>query len=191
MEGLWLISYITLWVFVILQSLFIIALIRHIGNLRIWLKQSGLIVDIEELEEGVPIGEAVPELREALELKVEPPIVTDRLKPLLLFMVAPVLPGCDDLIPAIGDLDNRLKDYETVFVSMEPAVDKQFEFIKHSGIEAPIVLKNGWELTKLCRIRSAPYALIFDQENVLRSKAPVGDKDTLEQLITKHRSNSY
>lgn len=191
MEGWWLMSYVALWVFVILQSLLFLALLRHIGNLRIWLKQSGLILDIKEAEEGVPIGERVPELREVLESRVEPPIITANHKPLLLFMVAPGLPGCDDLIPAIGEMASQLKNYNTVFVSMEPAVERQFDFIKESGIHAPIVLKKGWELAELCHVRSAPFALMFDKENVLRAKAPISNKDTLEQLIESFRSNAH
>jgi hypothetical protein len=76
-NGFWLASYITLWVLVFLKSLLLLAVIKHVGNLRVWLQQAGAIHGIIHRQEGIALGESIPTIRDVLKTKVDPPVEID------------------------------------------------------------------------------------------------------------------
>lgn len=189
-EGTWLISYLALWGFVLLQTALLVALLRHIGNLRLWLRQAGVIRDIEPVEEGPLLGTALPELRNALQSAIEPGFELDDHKAKLLLFVPAGFFGCDDLIPAIRDFEvQHANTFQTVIISFTPAVAEQFEVARRQGIQAPIVMRDGWKVSDICRVLTAPYALVADHGNVVRAKLPVGDLQGLKNVIQMYWRN--
>ncbi|GAB4580115.1 MAG: hypothetical protein Fur0022_28540 [Anaerolineales bacterium] len=188
MHGLWLVSYVVLWFFVLLQTALLVALLRHIGNLRLWLQDAGILQKTNINEEGLPIGEFIPDIRDILMTEVEPKIDINRNLPLLLIFVAPGLFGADKLITAIKQMEDQLAKYQVVFISMEPSVDEHFDFIRKTGIKSPVVLQHGWQIAAKCRVRSAPYAVTFDPIGVLQSKGGVSDQFSIQHLLEKHNT---
>ena len=105
----------------------------------------------------------------------------------MLIFISPGCPGCDDLIPSIKDFEFRQgAKVNIVFISMEPSTPDQFTFIKNTGIQAPIVYLHGIEIGLLCKISSTPYIMIFDKNNVLGAKGPIGTYDGLTELIKQY-----
>ncbi|MEW6716248.1 MAG: hypothetical protein AB1345_01905 [Chloroflexota bacterium] len=183
MTGFWLASYLTLWLFVLLQALLLLALIRHIGNLRLWLRQAGVIRDMGVAEEGVSVGTTVENLTDLVQSKSNLSLHEDHRAKMLLFVPAGFF-GCDELLPSLKEFEEQYGDIlQLIIVSFEPAVEDQFEVVKRMGIRAPIITEHGWKIAQVCQVVSAPYAMIVDWQNVVRSKLPVGDAQGLEELV--------
>ncbi len=190
MEGFWLISYIALWLFVSLQALLVLALLRHIGNLRLWLRQAGVIRDVASTEDGPPLGAEVTEFYEVLHNIVEPPVELENHKAKMLVFVPTGFFGCDDLIPAIRDFEGEyFNDFQTILVSFEPGVEEQFEVARRQGVKAPIVLKHSWEVSRVFHVMTAPYAVMVDGDNVARAKMPVSNWDGLQSLLESYQQS--
>jgi len=144
MEGLWLVSYLALWLFVVLQSALLVALLRHIRNLRLWLREAGVIREPVSYEEGPPIGTKIERLREVLYLDGTSSMKDDDERAKLLVFVPAGFFGCDELLPALQEIEKRHSDtLQVVIVSFEPAVEEQFDVVRRLGIQAPILTKHG------------------------------------------------
>lgn len=183
MDGIWLASYVILWMVVLIETILLVGVLRQTGNLL--LKVDKVAIP-DTSEEGISISESVPDLINQLfkrGVSIEPE------KPLILVFISPGCPGCDDLIPAIREfeLHQGLK-FNLVFISMEPSIPDQYNFIKSNGVRAPIVYLHGIEIALLCKVRSTPYVLLFDKNNVLRAKGPIGNYNGLSALIKMYLS---
>jgi thiol-disulfide isomerase/thioredoxin len=137
--------------------------------------------------DGLPVGAGVSNLVELL--AVDKPLKNPG-KPILVVFVAPGCPGCDDIIPALKEsqLDSA-SGYNLVFVSMLPGTASQFEFIRQSGIDAPIVLRHGWTVATRCQVQSAPYAMLFDSSGTLLGKCPAATAASISTLVDKNTSS--
>lgn len=190
MQGIWLVSYVILWLFVLLQTALLVALLRHIGNLRLWLREAGVIREPVLYEEGPPIGTKLEKLSEILKLDGNSYFEDGVEKAKLLVFVPAGFFGCDELLPALKEVEELYGNtLQVVLVSFEPAVDEQFDVARLKGIQAPIFTKYGWKVGQVCNILTAPYALIVDHENVARAKLPVGNFEGLEKVIHTYQSN--
>jgi hypothetical protein len=190
MSGIWLISYLALWAFVLLQSLLLLALLRHIGNLRLWLKQAGIIGDVVRMEDGPEIGTNLGRLSEVLTTETESSINLSDPKAKMLVFVPAGFFGCDNLIPALREFENLQGEFlRLIIVSIEPSVAKQFDVARQHGIKAPILTDHGWQIAEVCSVTTEPYALMLDQGNMVRSKQPVSDLKDLEKLFQTYRKS--
>jgi len=191
MEGLWLVSYLILWIFVLLQTALLVALLRHIGNLRLWLREAGVLQDSVAYEEGPPIGEKLEKLSEVLKFDGRESSfkLHDQKGKLLIFVPAGFF-GCDDLIDAIKRFDEKYADdYQTLIVSFTPAEPEQFEVALQRGINTPILTEYGWQVAELCNVVTAPYAIMLDPYYVVYAKLTVSHTNRLDELIEMYRKN--
>ncbi len=190
MEGVWLASYVALWMVVLLEAFLLLAVLRHVGSLRLALKGAGLLGAATRTEEGPAIGVAVPEIREVLRSQVSPPVELADGKATMLLFVPAGMYGCDDLLPAIRDFEQEHPNqFQTVLVSLTPALPEQFEVVRKYGIRAPIVHEDGWRVAAVSRVDTAPYALIVDRDNLVHAKLPVSNKQGLKDLVQAYQGN--
>jgi hypothetical protein len=63
MEGLWLVSYLALWLLAMVGALLIVGILRQIGIMNLKLET----LTHEPTEEGIAIGEIIPDLRKLLD----------------------------------------------------------------------------------------------------------------------------
>jgi hypothetical protein len=151
MTGFWLVSYIALWLFVFLETLLLLAFIRHIGNLRLWLRQAGVIRDLQPVEEGPPIGKSITGLDDVLRESLAGTIELDSQKAKALIFVPAGFFGCDDLLLALKEFEHEHSEtFQVIIVSFMPGVAGQFEVARKLGVQVPIITENGWKLASLC-----------------------------------------
>lgn len=183
MQDLWLVSYLVLWGFVFMQTLLLIALVRHIGNLRLWLRQAGMIQDLNPVEEGIPIGSVIPQIVNILEFQVEPSILWDKHKASMLFFIPAGFLGSEHLIPIICEFEETYNQtIQVILISFTPASSEQFMLARQHGIKSPIILEKAWRVLDICNIFTAPFALLLDVEQVVRAKAPISNAHEIEEM---------
>ena len=186
MNGIWLASYLILWIVVVIETVLLVGVLRQMGN--ILLKFDKVVIP-DTSEEGIPISKSVPSLVEQLSNRG---MTLEAEKPLLLVFISPGCPGCDDLIPAIKEFElDQGRNFNIVFVSMEPSNPDQYSFISGNGLTSPIIYLHGIEIALLCKVRSTPYILLFDENNVLRAKGPIGNHQGLAEIIKAYSSFDY
>lgn len=161
------------------------ALLRHIGNLRIWLREAGIIRDANTIvEEGPVLGAKIPNLKDILSSEFASEKVLDHTGVLLLIFVPPGMWESDSLIPAIKIFEQENVDkFQILLISIMPAVEMQFDLVREQGIRAPIALQQGWKIADTCNILTAPYALIVDRDYIVQAKMPVANEQGLKYLV--------
>ncbi len=97
MHGWWTVSYIVLWVIVVVLAVLVVALARQIGTLHLRLGPRGAL---EIDDEGPALGET-PEPIDAVDARGRSVTIGGPGEPQLLLFVSPTCPVCRDVLPSL------------------------------------------------------------------------------------------
>lgn len=179
MTGVWLVSYIVLWLLVLGSVALLLALARQIGILHTRLGPTGARIT----NAGLELGTEAPRFSE---YDLNGHLVTlgaERGKSTLLVFISPSCSVCGELAPAIRTLHRHEQEYvEVVVVSM---LDNQAEnraYVKHYNLgSVPYLVKP--HIAEMYHITSSPYAILVDAEGNIFTKGVVNHIEHLESLL--------
>jgi methylamine dehydrogenase accessory protein MauD len=179
MAGLWLISYIALWAFVILEAVVILALMRQVGLLHLRLGATGARLG----NTGPELGERAPEItgydvNSGRSVKLSHSIG----KSTMLVFISPGCSSCDDLMPGVVALDHHEKDTNFIVVSDLADDRANREFIKRDHLNGIQFIANP-KIVDDYHIGGSPYAVLVDAQGIVRSKGLVNHLEHLESLL--------
>ncbi|MBI4445031.1 MAG: thioredoxin fold domain-containing protein [Acidobacteria bacterium] len=167
-------SNIALWVAFVLQALFILALFRYIGYL------------LERVPpEGLPLGQKPPR-REVEDLDGAKHILGEPSpRPRVLIFTAPGCPWCEKLAPEIAPFAQSVAPTYDVFVivmaNQKPEdARKYIARIAQNGVVKGVVAPHLMEPYKIV---GTPYAIVLDEEGLVRSKGVTNTLTDLQTLI--------
>jgi methylamine dehydrogenase accessory protein MauD len=104
----------------------------------------------------------------------------------LIMFVSPTCPICKDLVPMAVSMAKSEK-LDLVFGSDGGQTDKHEEYIKRMKIEDyPYVV--SLELGMKFEVGKLPYAVLLDENGILRSKGLVNSREHLESLVNAMQS---
>lgn len=178
MDGPWFVSYLALWILVLLEGAVILVLLRQIGLLHLRLQPAGARMT----NVGPEIGTMLPE-RRADDLAGHSVAIIDHRRPRLLLFVSPHCGACDELMPAVKTIAKG--ERETLDVILITANDDEAAnraYVKKHGLsDIPYVVSAdvAWDL----RVMTTPHALIIDTAGVVRGKGMVNHIEHLESLV--------
>src|SRR5712664_650669 len=178
-SSVFLISYILLWSVVLVFVAVVLFLGRQIGNIYQRLGPAGAMM----ANPGPELNASVDRI--TLE-DVDGKSVTIggmRKRRSLLVFVSPGCSSCAELASGIRAISHHERDsLEVVLVSMgiDPVQNQEFRK-RHSLLSLPYVVSP--ELRTRMNITTVPYALLLDEEGVLRSKGIVNSLSHLESLL--------
>ena len=175
---MWAVSYVVLWILVIVLCVLVVALARQIGTLHLRLGPRGAL---ELDEEGPPLGQAPPP-RDARDLDGDPVIVGGPGRPQLLLFVSPGCMVCSQVLPSLPTLGST-HGLEAIAISEEDEIETRRELGAHRGVR----LVTGHEHFSVYDIPGTPYAVILDGLGVARGKGTVNNLEQLEGLILTAR----
>lgn len=184
MEGLWLTSYIVLWIFVILEGLVILALARQIGSVLLRLGPVGARM----MNAGLKIGETAPPV-DAFDIVQGHRLTLGHLrdKSTLMVFVSATCPSCAELIPGLKTLNRSEKGMEIILVGSEEDAQANHNFIqKHLLTNIPFIASD--DLAKRYQIGTTPYAVLVDTEGKISTKGLVNNMIHLESLLNAHET---
>lgn len=175
MRGWWAISYVMLWLLVLVLSLVVVSLARQIGTLHLRLAPRGAL---EVDAEGPNLGEA----SEPVVVRApggELVAVGGPGDPQLLLFVSPGCSLCRDVLPALP-VAARTGGMMPIVISdsdaMHPAAPAGVP-----GVVAP-------EVARAYGVPGTPYAVALDAIGIVRAKGLVNNLEQLEGLVdTAHR----
>lgn len=160
----------------------VLALARQIGILHTRLSPAGALMTTA----GPKPGEAAPVLAMA-DIHGAPVTVggPSKLAQLILF-VSPTCPICKDLVPMATSMA-RSERLSLTFGSDGGQADKHLAYIEKMNIQKyPYIV--SMELGMKFEVSKLPYAVLIDEQGVLRSKGLVNSREHLESLVYSMQS---
>lgn len=186
MEGLWLISYIGLWAFVILEGIILIALTRQIGLLHERISPVGA----RTMNYGPEIGTLAPGFEEEDFLGRQVTLGVESGRRTLLLFISMSCDICKTLLPNIRAISQEERDnLDVVLVSPKSDSAHIKRFIQENKLNSiPIVVSD--KLNEIYRINIAPYGVMVNKMGEVRAKGLINTPEHLESLLNAEE-NGY
>lgn len=178
MEGIWLGSYIALWVVVVALGLVVLSHSRLLGLMY---QRIGPGV-ARPLPEGPDVGKRIEEIQ-AMTLLGQPwsrqfPIGNES----MLIFVSPQCQACSELVPHVKDFLNRLgaeADVHLLSVLKDPGMNRAYvEYAKLHN--APYLIADAF--ARQIQVGATPYGFKLDKNGVILAKGVVNHFEHLASL---------
>lgn len=179
MNGIWLISYLALWVVVIFLLLAVLVLSRQVGLLYRRLGPARARME----NEGLKIGDEAPALNAIDLYGREVRLGSERGQHTLLVFISATCPVCDELAPALRSISKSdCENLALLLVSLSGDVERNREFIRRHKLDRiPLIASNDAGLHY--NVTSPPYAILIDERRIVRAKGVANHLEHLESLI--------
>jgi methylamine dehydrogenase accessory protein MauD len=174
-----LISQIVLWISLLGLAAVVFALIRQIGVLHERIAPMGALT----IDRGPQAGDRSPvfDLLDIYQRAVSLGRPASDGKSTFVMFVSPTCPVCKKLIPVAKSIAAREPMLHLVFASDGDRADQE-RFVKAQRIEDyPMVLSA--ELGMTFRIGKLPYAVLIDEQGIVRAKGLVNTREHLESIL--------
>ena len=181
MENLLVVSNLILWVLVIGLGITVLALARQVGVLYERIAPAGALM----VTQGPAVGEAAPEFK--LETVSGETIALGGLsavkKSTLLFFLSPTCPVCNTLIPILKSIQSSESKWLDIVFASDGDLGAQKAFIAKKEIASfPSVLST--QLGIAYQVAKLPFAVLVDENGVLRAKGLTNNREHLESLFS-------
>lgn len=171
MNSWWAISFVVLWLVVIVLSVLVVALARQVGALHMRLGPRGAL----EMDSEGPTLDAPAPSRRTLDTEGRALTVGGEGSQFLLF-VSPSCPICRDVLPSVHAVARQGRLTPIVVVD-----DSDASSLPRAPREAATVA--GPEIAEAFAIPGTPYAVILDSAGIVRAKGTVNNLEQMEGLV--------
>jgi methylamine dehydrogenase accessory protein MauD len=174
------ISQVILWIAVAALSAIVLALIRQIGVLHERIAPMGALT----IDKGPRVGDKSP-VFELIDLANRPltigaPHAGGRSQ--LLMFVSPTCPVCKKLLPIAKSVAAAESRWLDLIFTSDGEPSEQNAFIARHQLESyPFVLSS--EVGMTYRVAKLPYAVLIDDQGVVRAKGLVNTREHLESIV--------
>jgi methylamine dehydrogenase accessory protein MauD len=174
------VSHLVLWGLVVILGGLVFALTRQIGVLHERVAPVGAL----SLARGPKAGEAAPVLRvQDLSGGFHEVGAPDAggLSTLLVFL-SPACPVCRSLLPALASLAGSQRYRLRLLLASDGPRREHEVFVRERGLERwPYLISS--ELGLLYRVAKLPFAVLIDEQGVIRAQGLVNSREHLESLL--------
>lgn len=174
------VSNLILWVIVIGLGLTVLALARQVGVLYERIAPAGALM----ISQGPEVGEVAPtfDLQTLDGGMVTIGGVPESNKSTLLFFLSPNCPICNTLIPVLKSIHRVESKWLDIILASDGEPERQRAFVARKELsEFPYVLSTQLGLTY--QIAKLPFAVLLDEQGVLRAKGLTNNREHLESLF--------
>lgn len=175
MEGWWAVSYVVMWVLLVVLTIVVVALARQIGTLHLRLGPRGAL---EVDDEGPALGEAPPP-EETSDAQGAPARVGGPGEAQLLLFVSPGCHLCEQVLPSLPAIAR--KHELTPYVLADADADETVSQYERRRLNARVVSGN-W-IAQHYRVPGTPYVVLLDRLGVVRAKGTVNNLEQMEGLV--------
>ncbi len=180
MSGVWLASYIVLWLVVLLLGFLLAGALRQLGLLQLRLGDDpGALITNTGLERGtdVPDFTALDAASgERVSLSDLPAV------PRMLVFASPGCLSCRELIPGLNEVRKTRGDWDFVVVCRGD-LESCRRFGRMNGLEAPMVVDTTGQIEKDYAVTLTPFAYVVDHEGRVVIRGIANDWRQLESLL--------
>jgi len=174
------VSNITLWLLVVGLALTVMALARQIGVLHERIAPAGALM----VSGGPKVGEASPVIEvtdiKGVDLNIGSP--REDKKSILVFFLSPTCPVCKTLLPVLQSSQKSERDWLEIVLASDGDMAQQTAFIDQYKLNNfTYILSTNLGMTY--QVGKLPFAILLDQEGIIRSKGLVNSREHLESLF--------
>lgn len=173
------VSNVLLWGVVLALLLVVLALSRQIGVLYERVAPMGALT----IDKGPAVGEAAPhfDLNDLLGRPHQVGYAGTRSQ--LLFFVSPSCPVCKKLLPILKSVAHTERAWLDITLASDGEMPEHLAFYRKAGLESfPYLLST--ELGMKFQISKLPYAVLMDEQGIVRAKGLINSREQLESLFT-------
>ena len=175
-----LVSHVILWLVVLVLCATVVALVRQIGVLHQRIAPAGALM----LGQGPKIGEKVSLLElQALDGdKIQFGGANLTRKSTLVFFLSPSCPVCKTLLPVLRSSRKSERKWLDIVLASDGDLQEQHRFVQSQGLsDFPYVVST--ELGIAFQVGKLPYAVIIDDNGVLRARGLINSREPLESMF--------
>jgi methylamine dehydrogenase accessory protein MauD len=180
MSGVWLASYIVLWVVVLLLAFLLAGALRQLGLLQLRLGDDpGALITDTGLERGAQAPDFTAldsESGELVSLSDLPAV------PRMLVFASPGCLSCRELIPGLNEVRKTRSDYDFLVVCRGD-LESCRAFGRMNRLEAPMVVDTTGQIEKDYLVTLTPFGYLIDHEGRVVIRGIANDWRQLESLL--------
>jgi methylamine dehydrogenase accessory protein MauD len=180
MSGVWLASYVVLWLLVLVLAFLLAGALRQLGLLQLRLGDDpgALITDT-----GLERGTLAPDFT-ALESETGELVTLSELPPVarMLVFASPGCLSCRELIPGLNEVRKTRRDFDFLVICRGDVESCQ-GFGRMNRLEAPMVVDTNGQIEKDYLVTLTPFAYLLDHERNVVIRGIANDWRQLESLL--------
>jgi methylamine dehydrogenase accessory protein MauD len=180
MSGVWLASYIVLWIVVLLLGFLLAGALRQLGLLQLRFGDDpGALITDTGLERGVDAPDftgVAAETGELVSLSDLPAV------PRMLVFASPGCLSCRELIPGLNEVRKTRNDFDFLVICRGDVESCQ-AFGRMNRLEAPMVVDTNGQIEKDYAVSLTPFAYLIDHEGKVVIRGLANDWRQLESLL--------
>jgi methylamine dehydrogenase accessory protein MauD len=180
-SGVWLASYIVLWLVVLVLAFLLAGSLRQLGLLQLRLGDDpGALITDSGLERGVQAPEFV-----AAHSETEEPVSLYELPqvPRLLVFASPGCLSCRELIPGLNEVRKTRSGEFDFLVICRGDIESCRSFGRMNRLEAPMVIDTNGQIERDYMVTLTPFAYLLDDEGRVVIRGVANDWRQLESLL--------
>ena len=181
MSGVWIASYVVLWLLVLVLGFLLAGALRQLGLMQLRLGDDpGALITDTGLERGV----VAPDFT-ALDSESEDLVTLSELPPAprLIVFASPGCLSCRELIPGLNEVrKTRGREFQFLVVCRGDVESCQ-RFGRMNRLEAPMVIDTTGQIEKDYVVTLTPFAYLLDHERKVVIRGIANDWRQLESLL--------
>jgi methylamine dehydrogenase accessory protein MauD len=185
MEGIWLISYIVLWLFVIALGVLVLLLYRQLGIMYLGTAE-GVSRD------GLARGTRAPDFNLTDQYGQPQRLSSYRgTTPVLLLFGSPHCSPCRILLPQLHDWARQHSDIKVLWLN-SASPEESRRFVEETGATLPVAPYTPDDnLLDKYKVRVTPFLFIVDDNGVIRAKGLVNSKGGLDMYYRELKTGKF
>jgi methylamine dehydrogenase accessory protein MauD len=175
-----LISYVALWILVVVLAVFLVGTMREVALMR---SKAPPLRTVEE--DGPAIGTPLPPLLVSpVNGRAGSPLTEYQGKRgTLIAILSPLCESCQDLVSALNATIARHRDALGVIVILDGGEGVSRAFLGLYTLNCPVILDGTGEVIRMLGVANRPFGLLYDAHGTLMIKAAFIDDSVLAEVI--------
>jgi methylamine dehydrogenase accessory protein MauD len=180
-SGVWLASYLVLWLVVLVLAFLLAGSLRQLGLMQLRLGDDpGALITDTGLERGAQAPDFI-----AADSETEEPVTLSQLPaaPRLLVFASPGCLSCRELIPGLNEVRKTRQGEFDFLVVCRGDIESCRAFGRTNRLEAPMVIDTNGQIEKDYMVTLTPFAYLLDHEGRVVIRGVANDWRQLESLL--------
>ena len=183
MEGIWLVSYIVLWILVLALGALVLLLYRQLGIMYLG-SAEGVSRD------GLPKGTPAPDFTLTDQYGHQQRVAAYRGRPLLLIFGSAGCSPCRILMPQLDEWLPAHPEMGIIWLNMN-SPEETLKYVSDVGATVPVVPTTPDDkIAERYRVRVTPFSFMIDENGVIRTKGLVNTKAGLDLYYKELRTGT-
>jgi methylamine dehydrogenase accessory protein MauD len=184
MEGIWLISYILLWLVVLALIVLVLLLYRQLGIMYLGTAE-GVSRD------GLPRGTVAPDFNLTDQYGQPQRLGAYRGKPTALLFGSPSCGPCRLLVPQLHDWAKKHPDISVLWLNAATE-EESLRFVSEVGASLPVApYTPESKMLDKYKVRVTPFIFMLDEVGVIRAKGLVNNKSGLDLYYRELKTGKF